>query len=199
MPPELFSGINARQVWSNWRTIPRNLTGRLRNHRVKMVDLCCGIGDSTQVLAYYAPDGSEILGLEFNPGFVAHARSRRFANRRGRRLRVQFSAQSVLDIFRDATGARLPDGSVDVVNSCGAVACHFDLSATAVLAREIARVLKDDGFAMIDTGPGLRRSRKLIHVFEAAGFSAAHRVRSCFADRYTHVCFQKVKGAAVRT
>ena len=191
MPAELFAGINARQMWSNWRTIPRNLSGRLPNDGVKMIDLCCGTGDSTQVLAYYAPAGSEILGLEYNPSFVACARKRPFVNRHRRRVNVAFAAQSVLETFRDAAGAPVRERTVDVVNSCGAVACHFDLNATAVLAREIARVLKNDGFAMIDTGPGETRSRELIGVFEAAGFVPVHRVRSCFADRYTHVCFQK--------
>lgn len=191
MPTELFRGINARQFWSNWRTIPRNLNGRLRNHRVRMLDLCCGIGDSTQVLAFYAPDESEILGLEYNPAFVAHARTRRFTNHAGRSVNVNFRAQSVLDVFRDSNDAKLADGSVDVVNSCGAVACHFDLPATVILAREIGRVLTREGFAMIDTGPGRGSSRRLVEIFEDEGFKPVHQAKSCFADRYTHVCFRK--------
>jgi hypothetical protein len=34
-----FEGINARQRWANWRTIPRNLAGRLPERKLFAVDL----------------------------------------------------------------------------------------------------------------------------------------------------------------
>ena len=50
---EEFQALNARQAWANWRTIPRNLAGRLPQRPVLALDLCCGVGESTEVLAYY--------------------------------------------------------------------------------------------------------------------------------------------------
>jgi SAM-dependent methyltransferase len=191
MSAVLFAGINARQNWSNWRTIPRNLNGRLRDSSVKIIDLCCGIGDSTRVLAWYAPEGSELLGLDCNQDFLAHAQAREYRNRCGRQVTVEFRAQSVLDPFQDASGMPLPDGCAGVVNSSGALACHFDLKATEKLANEVSRVLKIGGLALIDTGPGRKRSRNLISIFEGAGLKPVHSARSCLADRYRQVCFRK--------
>lgn len=65
MTLEEFDAINARQRWANWRTIPRNLSGRLENRPLRALDLCCGVGQSTEVLAHYLPAGSQILGLEY--------------------------------------------------------------------------------------------------------------------------------------
>src|SRR6476620_4243359 len=50
-----FEMINARQQWANWRTIPRNLNGRLPNRPLRAIDLCCGTGQSTEVLSHYLP------------------------------------------------------------------------------------------------------------------------------------------------
>ena len=47
-----FMRINARQAWANWRTISLNLHGQLPIDRpLTVIDLCCGMGDSTGVLA----------------------------------------------------------------------------------------------------------------------------------------------------
>src|SRR5688572_13470296 len=50
MSPADFDGINARQRWANWHVIPRNLDGRLPSGPVRAIDLCCGVGHSTEVL-----------------------------------------------------------------------------------------------------------------------------------------------------
>src|SRR5437762_3319758 len=35
-----FEGINARQRWANWRTIPRSIHGRLPDSACRALDLC---------------------------------------------------------------------------------------------------------------------------------------------------------------
>ena len=192
MSTDEFKGINARQSWANWRTIPRNLNCRLPNVPVTIVDLCCGIGQSTEVLAYFAAPGSEIIGYEFNPEFVALARKRQYFNEQGHLARVKFRAQSVLNTFCWRDNHPIEDGCIDLVNSSGAVGCHFDVDATKVLATEIRRVLKSGGLAMIDAGPGGTSPKALREVFQGLGFEMLHSARSCALDRYTQICFRKL-------
>src|SRR3954469_15229830 len=58
MSPTDFDAINGRQDWANWRTIPRALSGRLPDRPLRVLDLGCGTGGSTRVLAFYCPAGS---------------------------------------------------------------------------------------------------------------------------------------------
>jgi SAM-dependent methyltransferase len=185
-----FEGINARQRWANWRTIPKNLSGWLPNHPLHAIDLCCGIGHSTEVLAAYLPAGSRILGLEYNPEFVRQARKRRFLHASGKPMEVSFHAQSVLETFHDGK-RRVADASVDLVNSCGAVGNHFTPEATAGLAREIHRVLRPGGLATIDSGlPGTSRSA-LSRIFAREGFEVNKTAKSVRVDPDTQICFSK--------
>ncbi len=188
-----FRGINARQSWSNWRTIPRNLSGRLPNRPLRVVDLCCGIGESTEVLACYAAPGSWLLGLEYSPRFVAiaRARARTIRDDRGQSADVHFVAQSVLETFRDEDGRPLADASVDLVNASGAVGCHFDRAATAVLAREVARVLVPGGPATIDSGSSGTSSADLRALFAEQGMERIGDAHSCVFDRYRQLCLRK--------
>ncbi len=186
-----FEGINARQRWANWRTIPRNLERCLPKEAVFAVDLCCGTGHSTEVLVYYLPVESKILGLEFNPDFVESARKKTFKHRTGKSVQVSFRAQSVLETFRDSSGSELADASVDLVNSCGAVGSHFDPSMTAVLVQEVSRVLKSGGLALIDSGlPGTNK-KQLVEIFEGHGFETLGSAKSSILDLFTQVCFRK--------
>ena len=187
-----FEGLNARQAWSNWRTIPRNLDGRAPARPLRALDLCCGTGQSTEVLAYYLAPGSRLLGLENSPRFVVTARARTYTTRNGSPAVVEFGMQSVLDTFRDSLGEEIPDASVDLVNSSGAVGCHFAVRDTALLAQEVARVLRGGGLALIDSGRAGTSERELVEVFTALDFQAIHRARSCALDRYTQVCFRKL-------
>jgi SAM-dependent methyltransferase len=190
-----FEGINARQRWANWRTLPRNLSGRIPDRPLSVIDLCCGVGHSTEVLACYLPVGSRILGLEFNLDFVNVARSRsaKYVHRSGVLIQSRFAAQSVLEVFRDDAGAEVPSDSVDLVNSCGAVGVHFKPEATRVLAQEVARVLRAGGVATIDSGPYGTSAKQLTQIFENLGFSRLNAARSCFVDYSMQVCFQKKK------
>jgi ubiquinone/menaquinone biosynthesis C-methylase UbiE len=187
-----FEGINARQKWANWRTIPKNLNGRIPTHAMRAIDLCCGTGDSTEVLACYLPDGSSILGLEYNPNFVKAARKREFVDKHGKPVAVQFNTQSVLETFTDAQGQAVADASIDLVNSCGAVGSHFNVDATNKLVAEIRRVLKKGGLATIDSGAPGTGKKQLIGIFQVHGFEVVHSAKSCLLDIFTQVCFRKL-------
>ena len=186
-----FSGVNARQRWANWRIIPRNLHGTCPDRPLFVVDLCCGTGDSTRVLAWHLPQGSQILGLEYQPAFVAQARLGSYEDARGNPVPVHFQPQSVLEPFCDAQGVRLADASVDIVNSCGAIGCHFTADATRQLAREVARVLRPDGFALLDAGKAGTPAPELEGIFQELGFRRQRTVRSCFLDRYAQLSFTR--------
>jgi len=191
MSPADFEGINARQRWANWRVIPRNLDGRLPSRPVRAIDLCCGVGHSTDVLSFYLSPGSEILGLEFNPEFVETARHRDFHDENGRPAQVRFRAQSVLETFRGVDGEPVPSASVDLVNSCGAVGCHFDRRASATLLDEVARVLAPGGLATLDSGVDGTPAAELVELAQARGFTLLHQARSCLFDRFVQLCLRK--------
>jgi SAM-dependent methyltransferase len=191
MDAAAFEGVNARQAWANWRTITRNLAGRLPGRPVQAIDLCSGTGRSTEVLAHCLASGSRILGLEINPSFVKVARSRVYSTRGGEPVEARFRAQSVLETFEDPVDGVVPDASIDLVSASGAVGCHFDAKATSVLAREIDRVLRPGGLALVDSGPAGTPERDVRSIFGALGFVALQRTRSCLFDRYRQICFRK--------
>lgn len=186
-----FEAINARQRWANWRIIPRSLHGRLPGRPCRAVDLCSGVGDSTEVLACWLPEGSEVLGLEFNPEFVRRARARTYRDAAGRPVKVSFRAQSVLETFRDPSGVRVAGASVDVVNSCGALALNFREAEIDALAGEIARVLRPDGLAAIDAPASSEGRERMIRLFGRRRFEALGCAQSCLFDRFAQVCFRR--------
>jgi SAM-dependent methyltransferase len=189
-----FADINALQAWANWRTLPHNLSGRLPARPVFIVDLCCGLGQSTAVLAHYCPPGSFILGLEANPAFADAAGKRAYTHRDGGAASVAFHAQSVLEPFRDGEGRPVADASVDLVNAVGAIACHFQPDAADALVGECARVLRPEGFALLDAGREGTRPRELMAIAESRGLSYEGRARSCLLDRHWQLCFRRIGG-----
>src|SRR5438067_12328237 len=78
-----FDAINGRQDWANWRTIPRALNGHVPDRPLLALDLGSGAGNSTRVLAFYCPAGSQITGYEIAAPLVEYARRRRYPHRRG--------------------------------------------------------------------------------------------------------------------
>jgi SAM-dependent methyltransferase len=191
MESQEFEAINARQQWANWRLIPSNLSGHLSAGPVLAIDICCGTGQSTEVLSWYLAPGSRILGIDYSQAFIDQARKRTYVHFEGQKAQVSFRVQSVLDPLCDAEGSRISDASIDLVNSCGAVSCHFDEEATRILAREVARVLKPGGLAAIDSGPAGTPKELLVAVFEATGFRVSHAGKSSFLDPNTQVVFKK--------
>ncbi|MBL8825490.1 MAG: class I SAM-dependent methyltransferase [Planctomycetaceae bacterium] len=186
-----FHAINARQAWANWRTIPRNLNGRLPREPVTAIDLCCGVGDSTAVLAYYCSSGSRILGIDAEDQFIAAARRRTFVDGQGHETPVQFQVQDVLDAWTDEHGRRIPGQSVDLVNAVGAFGCHFDRTATARVVEQCRRVVRPGGLAMFDAGRDGTSHAVLAQLFTQAGFEWLGRARSCCLDRFWQLCFRK--------
>lgn len=191
MDKQEFEGINARQQWANWRAIPRALSGHLPNRPLKALDLCCGVGHSTEVLACYLPKGSEILGLEFNPAFVEIASRQVFKDQAGGVVKTAFRAQSVLDAFCDIAGKKMADESADLVNSCGAIAHHFDAEASTKVMKEVARVLKKGGLATIDSGRAGTSPEALTEIAQRLGLEKLSSAKSCFIDTATQICFRK--------
>lgn len=187
-----FHAINARQAWANWRTIPRNLNGRLPREPVTAIDLCCGVGDSTAVLSHYCSPGSRILGIDAEDQFIAAARSRKFFDGQGRETPVRFHVQDVLDAWTDDLGRRIPAQSVDLVNAVGAFGCHFDSAATARVVEQCRRVVRPGGLAMFDAGRDGTSHAVLGQLFTQAGFECIGRARSCFLDRFWQLCFRKL-------
>jgi SAM-dependent methyltransferase len=187
MSPREFDAINARQTWANWRVIPRNLERRrLREGPRAAVDLCCGTGHSSEVLAHCLPAGSTVLGLDASPRLIEVARDRTYE----RQSTMRFAVQSVLEPFR-WPGCRLVGSrEVDVVNSSGAVGCHFEPEATQQLAREVKRVLRPGGLALIDSGPDGTSGDDVVAIFSALGFEVLGRARSCPFDRFWQYCFR---------
>jgi SAM-dependent methyltransferase len=186
-----FNAINARQAWANWRTIPRNLSGRIPGRPLAVVDLCCGVGDSSAVLAFYCPPGSRILGLERNPSFVRAARARVYCDVTGGEIDIEFAVQDVLETFRDAGGQAIAPASIDLVHAQGSIGCHFSPVAVAVLAGECSRVVKTGGFAMLDTGRSPRSTNQVARIFARAGFTVERQATSCAFDRWVQLCLRK--------
>jgi SAM-dependent methyltransferase len=183
-----FDGINARQRWANWRTIPANLAEHVDGLPLRAVDLCCGAGHSTEVLAHLLPPGSRILGLDLSQGLVGAARSRRYVDAAGRPAAVRFRVQSVLEPFREPDGTLVAAASLDLVHSSGAVGSHLDPEATGVLLREARRVLRPGALALLDAGPGGTTPERLEELLAEVGFVVCRRSRSCRLDRYWQYC-----------
>ena len=176
-----FDAINARQDWANWRTIPRALSRNVPDRPLQVLDLGCGSGSSTRVLAYYCPAGSHITAYEMVPPLLALARRRAYTNRAGQAASVTFVCQGVTEPLRQSDGTLLADASVDLVNASGVVGHHLNAETSRPLVQELRRTLAADGIALLDVGPALP-ARALAPIMAAAGFEALGRRRSWLLD-----------------
>jgi SAM-dependent methyltransferase len=176
-----FDAINGRQDWANWRTIPRALSGHVANRPLRILDLGCGTGGSTQVLAWYAPAGSHITGFEFARPLLEFARNRQYRQRDGRNVEVDFVAQGVTCTWCDESGTPIREGSVQAVNASGVVGHHLNADSIAPLIEELKRVLAADGIAMLDVGPTLT-GPDLRRLMETAGCHYRGHYRSGWWD-----------------
>jgi SAM-dependent methyltransferase len=179
-----FDAINGPQEWANWRTIPRALNGHVPDRPLRVLDLGCGSGSSTRVLAYYCPIGSHITGYELAEPILAYARRRRYQHRSGAAMSVDFVCQGVTQQFRE------PDASVDVINASGIVGHHLKPETMRPLLAEIERVLKPAGVAMLDVGPTLR-GPALRRIMAEAGFAFLGHYRSWFGDLTGEMVFRR--------
>jgi SAM-dependent methyltransferase len=192
MSPAEFDAVNGRQDWANWRTIPRALSGHVPDRPLRVLDLGCGTGGSTRVLAFYCPAGAHITGYEFAEPLLAFARGRDYRGKDGLAVRVDFVCQGVTETLRDGDGSALAARSVDLVNASGVVGHHLRPETIGPLIAELGRVLKDDGVLMLDVGPTLPGAA-LRKIMSAAGFAYQGHYRSWFGDAMGEMVFQRKK------
>lgn len=181
-----FEHINARQRWALWRTIPRNLSGKLQaNVPIHVIDLCCGVGHSTEALACYVPNGSTLVGIDASEEFIAQARSKKYLDGSGVAADVQFKTQSVLEPFAEPN-------TVDLINCSGAIGFHFSRSMTEQLSREIDRVLKPGGLVCLDSGKIGTTLEELREIFVGQlGYTDQGTARSFALDPLVQASFRK--------
>jgi SAM-dependent methyltransferase len=184
-----FNDINSRQDWANWRTIPRALNGHVPDRRLRVLDLGCGTGSSTQVLAWYLPAGSHITGYELAEPLLEFAKRRDYRNRAGESPNVDFVCQGVTETLRQPGGSAIPTSSVDVVSASGVVGHHLNVETVPSLIVVLRRVLRAGGIAMLDVGPSLGGS-ELRGQMEAAAFQFLTHCKSGWWDPTGQLVFR---------
>jgi SAM-dependent methyltransferase len=191
MTEEEFDAINGPQEWANWRTIPRALNGNVPDDRpLRVLDLGCGAGGSTRVLAHYCPEGSRVTGYEFAEPMLVLARRRVYRHGSDAPAHVDFVCQSVTETLRQADGTPIPGGSVDLINASGVVGHHLDPESFQPVLAEIARVLDPGGVAMLDIGPTMP-GPVLKSLMAAAYFRFLGHFKSWWGDRTGEMVFRR--------
>ena len=171
-----FDAINGRQAWANWRTIPASLDGLAPNRPLAALDLGCGTGGSTAVLAWLLPGGSDVTGVEFAAPLAAVARTRDYPHRGGEPRTVRFVVGSACGSWP------ADDASLDLVNASGVIGHHLSGADLSACLDEAARALRPGGVAALDPGP-TASARTLIEGMTARGFRFERRTRSNPFDR----------------
>ena len=188
MAKDDFEGVNARQNWANWRIIPRAMSGLVPNRPLTIVDLGCGIGSSTSVLAFYAPQGSRILAYEMSRPLVSCARTRAYLDRSGERADVRFHCQSITTPLCTSDSAPLGQ-RIDLASSSGVLGHHFNVETMQLLAAQLRAVIRPGGLAMLDSGPTLSAT-DLVGIMTSAGFVEVRRCRSWPLDPTALIVFR---------
>jgi SAM-dependent methyltransferase len=184
MTKEEFDAINGPQAWANWRTIPRALHNHIPDRPLRVLDLGCGTGSSTKVLACYCPANSHITGYEIAAPLLNIARRRDYHHKTGTLAPVDFVGQALTDKLPE------PNASVDLVNASGVIGHHLTPETVGPLIAELGRVLANDAVAMLDVGPTMPKAA-LTRLMCEAGFACLGHYRSWFGDRTGEVVFQR--------
>ncbi len=109
-----FDAVNGRQDWANWRTIPRALNGHVPMRPLRILDLGCGTGGSTRVLAWYCASWVDHHRLRIGRTFVAICPPAQLSQSAGRNRSGGFRLPSC---ERDLTPSRrLPNSAAQ--NRC---------------------------------------------------------------------------------
>jgi SAM-dependent methyltransferase len=191
-----FDTANSRQEWANWRTIPRSLSGRVPDRPLRVLDLGCGTGGSTRVLAFYCPLGSRITAYELAEPQWDVARRRSYKHHSGKHVSVEFRCQGITETLRESDGTPVAAKSVDVASASGVVGHHLNAETVKPLIQELLRVLRPGGLAMLDVGPTLRLVA-LQDLLGRAGFGFLARTRSWFLDPTGQAVFRSESGRNV--
>jgi SAM-dependent methyltransferase len=143
----------------------------------RIVDLGCGSGGSSAILARQAPPGSSLIGYDLSASLLETARRRVLVDRAGGPVRAEFVCQPITEPLRTAGGELLPARSVDIAHAAGIVGHDLREGDVEALARELRRVLAAGGLAILDSGPRLG-PRALARTMRGAGFDrlATHRL-----------------------
>jgi SAM-dependent methyltransferase len=184
--------INGRQKWANWRTIPRSLNGRMRNHHpLLMVDLCCGVGDSTSALAWWLPKGSRIIAIEYDQRFAAIAAEKVYKNRHDEVISVQVNCASVTDQWRDYDGAVINQASIHAVHAIGSIGSLFTYAEVQKIVQQAHRILVDHGWAFLDAGMHGISFMDLRDIARQEQFNLHVYSRSWIGEKSMQLCLQK--------
>ena len=185
-----FAGINAFQAWADWRVLPR-LVGLIPvDPPWHVIDLGCGQGVSTEVLAWCCPPGSRLLGIDLSEAALSAARQRCYRHSSGQSAAVQFRHQAIDQPWVDAQDRLVADNSITLVNASGIMGHHLDQTSVQRVVREIDRVLAPGGWAVLGFGPR-RSARALEQTLREAGFIRAGQARSWWLDPCGQLAFQR--------
>jgi SAM-dependent methyltransferase len=191
MTSDEFARINACQAWADWRVIPPLIEKVDAPRPWRIIDLGCGQGISTEVLAWCCPAGSSLLGYDLSESALDVAKKRAYRHWDGSPANVYFKVQEVDQPWRDSDENIIENSSVTVVNASGFFGHHLAEERLMKIADEIHRVLAPGGWALLDSGPQLGR-RKLERMMSARGFTLQLHRRSWWLDRWGQSAFFKL-------
>ena len=190
---EEFAEYNFPQRWVERRTIPRALDGRVPARDAVVLDLGCGPGTSTEIIARFADPSWSILAFDLTPHLVQVAKDRAaragFVNRDGAVITPRFFCQDIGGTLRRDSKA-LPNASADFAISGGVVGLYMNPRSVTRLAYELRRVLKPGAFAALDAGPAVG-VRVLKEIMARAGFRHVASYRSIALDPRPKLVFER--------
>jgi SAM-dependent methyltransferase len=177
MTEDEFDAINGPQEWQNRHFIPRVIQSLRLTEALIAVDLGCGSGQSSQVLASQLPAGSTLLGYDICDRLLGRAAHRTYRDVAGAPLKAHFMNQSITQPLHSPEGRLLDDESVGLVHASGVVGHHLVEADVRALVAEIVRRLTPKGWVVLDAGPTMPRDR-LQEVLAAHGFALRQTLRA---------------------
>lgn len=153
-----FDEYNLPQVWVERRQIPQAVHGRVPMRDAVVLDLGCGPGTSTEVLAYFADPSWTIIGYDLVEHSIKAARERAarggFRSRAGTVIHPLFECQNIAQPLL-LRGQPLKEGTVDFVISGGVVGLYLRPADVEKLIRDLRRIVKPGGYVALDSGPSV--------------------------------------------
>jgi SAM-dependent methyltransferase len=191
MTEDEFDAINGPQEWQNRHFIPRVIQSLRLIEPLIAVDLGCGSGQSSQVLASQLPAGSTLLGYDICDRLLARAALRTYRGIAGAPLKAHFMNQSIAQPLLNTEGRLLDDKSVGLVHAAGVVGHHLAEADVRAMAAEIARALTPAGWVVLDAGPAMTRVC-LQEILAAHGFAMRQTLRAVPCASHPMLVFQRL-------